>query len=102
MCWSISLEGEEEEGVSFKLVRVIKMLDISIMSLFRVDFLHCALLVLVVLLAVYVARGSFREDMKTSWLRTTLPPAKLRELGYYAGMRSTQPQYEPGVSSIYL
>ena len=39
-----------------------KISDICIMSLlrlkFKMDFLHCALLALVVLLAVYVARGS--------------------------------------------
>ena len=42
--------------------RVIKILDICIMKL-RMDVLHYALLAVVVLLAVYVARGSglFRE-----------------------------------------
>jgi Ca2+/Na+ antiporter len=48
----------------FTVKHTIFMLAICIMR-FKVDFLHCALLVLVVLLAVYVARGSglFREGV---------------------------------------
>ena len=78
------------------------------MSLLRMDFLHCALMALVVLLAIYVARGSFRETISSETLIPPFgpPPAELGNPGeeerIALGMGLPRMMGRLGQRSIYL